>query len=50
MGLTYNDLDTYLLEGAAPAAVAARIDRMHQASGHKRQTPPIAPVAWPTGA
>lgn len=49
LGLTYNDLDTYLLEGRATAAVQERVDHLHKISRHKRQTPPIAPVDWPTG-
>jgi len=49
LGLTYNDLDTYLLEGRAAAAVQARIDHLHKISQHKRQMPPIAPVDWPSG-
>ncbi|HLT58987.1 MAG TPA: NAD(+) synthase [Limnochordales bacterium] len=48
LGLTYAALDTYLLEGRAPADVQARIEGLHKASRHKREAPPIAPVAWPS--
>ncbi len=44
MGLTYADLDAYLLTGTAPAAFRARIERMHAASEHKRRPPPIPEI------
>ena len=43
MGLTYEELDAYLLTGAAPPDVKARVDALHAASAHKRALPPIAP-------
>ena len=43
MGLTYEQLDAYLLTGAAPPAVKARVDALHAASAHKRALPRIAP-------
>jgi len=43
MGLTYEELDAYLLTGEAPAAVKTRVDAMNAASGHKRALPRIAP-------
>ncbi len=44
MGLTYAALDAYLLTGAAPAEIRARIERMHAASEHKRRPPPIPEI------
>lgn len=44
MGLTYSDLDRYILTGQAGPAVAAKIERMKSVSEHKRHTPPVAPV------
>ena len=44
MGLTYVALDAYLFGEVVPAAVRARIERLHAASEHKRRTPPIAPI------
>lgn len=46
MGLTYEELDKYILTGTAPPDVKAKIDRLHRTSEHKRQRPPIAPVEW----
>ena len=43
MGLTYEELDAYLLTTEAPPAVKARVDAMHAASEHKRALPLIAP-------
>lgn len=43
MGLTYADLDRYLLTGEAEAGVRERIARMHAASEHKRRLPPQPP-------
>ena len=43
MGLTYEELDAYLLTGAASPAVKARVDAMNAASEHKRTLPRIAP-------
>lgn len=43
MGLTYADLDHYLLTGEATPEVAGRIEAMHRASDHKRQLPPVPP-------
>ena len=43
MGLTYEELDAYLLTGEAPAAVKTRVDAMNAASEHKRALPRIAP-------
>ncbi len=46
MGFSYETLEQYLTSGpsAVPAEVAARIERLHNASDHKRAMPPIAPV------
>ena len=43
MGLTYEELDAYLLTGAASPAVKAKVDAMHASSEHKRALPRIAP-------
>ena len=44
MGLSYADLDRFLLTGEAEPAVAAKIKRRMDASEHKRRLPPIAEV------
>lgn len=41
MGITYRELDDYILTGKAAPRVKEIIDRHHQKSAHKRQTPPI---------
>jgi NAD+ synthase len=41
MGLTYRDLDDYLLGKEVPVDVKALIERKHKLSEHKRRTPPI---------
>jgi len=43
MGLTYEELDAYVLTGAASPAVKAKVDAMNAASKHKRALPLIAP-------
>ncbi len=43
MGLTYEELDGYLLAGAGSPAVQAKVDAMSAASEHKRALPSIAP-------
>jgi NAD+ synthase len=43
MGLTYEELDAYLLTNEASPAVKARVDAMNAASEHKRALPRIAP-------
>jgi len=43
MGLTYEELDAYVLTGAASPAVKAKVDAMNAASEHKRALPLIAP-------
>ena len=43
MGLSYDELDTYLDTGEARAAVRERVDRMHLQSEHKRRVPPVPP-------
>ena len=43
MGFTYEELDAYLLTGAASPAVKAKVDAMNAASEHKRALPRIAP-------
>lgn len=39
MGLTYNAIDTYLLEGVATPEDKEKIERMHSRSEHKRRMP-----------
>jgi len=43
MGLTYEELDAYLLTGEASPAVRLKVDAMHSASKHKRDLPRIGP-------
>lgn len=43
MGLSYKELDTYLIGGEVSIALKERIDRMKQRSQHKRRLPPIPP-------
>jgi NAD+ synthase len=43
MDLTYEELDAYLLTGAASPAVKAKVDAMNAASEHKRELPRVAP-------
>jgi NAD+ synthase len=43
MGLTYEELDAYLLTSEASPAVKAKVDAMNAASAHKRALPRIAP-------
>lgn len=43
MGLTYEELDAYLLTREASPAVKAKVDAMNAASEHKRALPLIAP-------
>lgn len=43
MGISYEELDRYILTGEARPEVAARIQTMNQRSGHKRQLPPAGP-------
>lgn len=48
MGLSYKELDTYLLTGLASENVKIKVDAMHAGSEHKRALPRIAPR--PTGS
>ncbi len=43
LGLRYDDIDRYLLEGTAEPGVAERIQSMHRRTAHKRSTPPTPP-------
>ena len=43
MGLTYEELDAYLLTREASPGVKAKVDAMQAASQHKRELPRIAP-------
>ncbi|MGE5528462.1 MAG: NAD(+) synthase [Patescibacteria group bacterium] len=45
LGLSYETIDRYLLGAEVEPEAAARIERLRQASGHKRAMPPIAPLA-----
>jgi len=47
MGLTYAELDAYLLGRGADEATAARIELMNETSAHKRALPKIAPKPVP---
>ncbi len=44
MGLTYNELDRYLITGEAEAKIKEKIDSMINRSAHKRCLPPIPPL------
>ncbi|MDR5702533.1 MAG: NAD(+) synthase [Armatimonadota bacterium] len=41
LGITYEQLDGYLLGEQVPPEVAARIEALHRASMHKRTLPPV---------
>lgn len=41
MGITYAQIDAYLLEGVATDAVREKVDAAYRASAHKRTMPPI---------
>ena len=43
MGVTYDELDRYLVTGQATKAIRKRVDALNQASAHKRATPPVPP-------
>lgn len=42
MGLSYEELDRYLVSGEASTAVRLKIESMIEASAHKRALPPVA--------
>lgn len=42
LGLTYTELDRYLLTGEAPSELRVKIESMIATTEHKRQPPPIA--------
>lgn len=42
MGISYAELDQYILTGQAEPRVQAVVDRLHRISEHKRRLPPIA--------
>jgi NAD+ synthase len=44
MGITYEQLDRYLLSGEANEDVKKRIEDMSRSSAHKRRTPPLPPT------
>ena len=44
MGITYKDLDCYILTGEADAKVKARIEVLNKGSEHKRTMPPKPPL------
>ncbi|MGE5403735.1 MAG: NAD+ synthase [Candidatus Saccharibacteria bacterium] len=41
MGITYADLDRYILAGEATDAVKTKVDDLHRKSEHKRNMPPV---------
>ncbi|TDA66912.1 MAG: NAD+ synthase [Clostridia bacterium] len=49
MGLTYADLDRYLLTGEAGPAVREKVEAMRRASAHKRRLPPVPEFSPPAG-
>lgn len=44
MGITYEQLDHYILTGEGPPEVVAAIERMHRRSEHKRRPIPVGPA------
>lgn len=44
MGITYEQLDRYILTGKAEKEVAKKIEQMKQKSAHKKKTPPMPSV------
>lgn len=44
MGITYDQLDDYILTGEADADVQQIVDRLHTRSEHKRNLPPLGQV------
>lgn len=44
MGMTYSELDRYLLTGKGSEKIAKKIQAMMARSAHKRTTPPIPPL------
>lgn len=44
MGFTYQELDNYILCGAASEIVKNRIERLNKLSEHKRNMPPTCPI------
>lgn len=42
MGITYEQLDRYLLDGMVPGEIKKKIEHMAAISEHKRQLPPVA--------
>ncbi|MDH7577988.1 MAG: NAD(+) synthase [Bacillota bacterium] len=43
MGISYNQLDRYLLEGEVPPEIKEKIEEMRNRSEHKRRMPPVPP-------
>ncbi len=41
MGVTYAQIDAYILEGQAESALRQRLDRVHAATAHKREMPAV---------
>ncbi|MDY6917690.1 MAG: NAD+ synthase [Chloroflexota bacterium] len=50
LGITYLDLDRYLVTGQATKEVKDRVDGMMSRSEHKRATPPVPPFGGGKGA
>ncbi|MBO2521011.1 MAG: NAD(+) synthase [Clostridia bacterium] len=49
LGVTYADLDRFLLAGEASPEVKERVERMMRQSEHKRRLPPIAKITRTNG-
>ncbi len=41
LGLTYDEIDRYLLSGEGPESIKVRLQQLAEASRHKRQPPPV---------
>ena len=44
MGISYEQLDRYILQGEAEPHVRQLVDRLHRQSEHKRRLPPMPPL------
>ena len=44
MGVTYRELDHYILNGCASDSAKSRIEKLIKVSEHKRHMPPVAPL------
>ncbi len=50
LGISYNQIDAFLLRGAATTEVADKIRSLHKKTEHKRHPPPLPPFTLSEGA